>query len=141
MMRAREFYRDYASNVAAGPKEGSTPPTPEERHPDPPALEDVREDEPAARFLLSVTDRGRITRLHRADGCWRAVARSFKHFQLVQEEVVEESRYDLICKDCFPEERLPKGPAPAGESSDDSEDVLESAASSDSSSNDEGSAE
>ena len=122
MVRAKDFYRAYSSYSAGNP-----PVPPADALPlDTSALAEAPDAEPVAKYLLSVTDRGRVTRLHRADGCWRAVARSFKHFHLVHDEVVDEERYDSFCKDCWPGERRPKGPVPGGLSSDDSDDILES---------------
>ena len=110
MERAGQFYRDFgtccAGWVATPPAEVKLPKAPE-------VLEAEGEDEAGASFILSVTDRGRATRPHKADGCRRASALAFKHYTLVHDTFVDESRYHLICKDCFPQDRLPKGP-PSG---------------------------
>ena len=103
--RSSRFYQDFSKCCAGWV---ATPPA-DVKLPEAPELQEAEgEDENSAKFILSVTSRGQVTRLHKAGGCWRATALSIKHYSLVHDKFVDESRYHLVCKDCFPQDRPQK---------------------------------
>lgn len=59
------------------------------------------EGSPVIRLVVSESDRGRVFRLHRHDGCWRARQRAFTKFAEYTEAVLPPTEYNLVCADCF----------------------------------------
>ena len=56
----------------------------------------------AAPYLIVTTQLGTVRRLHRTEGCWRAIALSFKNFDYCGEDPVPVDRYTHYCHDCWP---------------------------------------
>jgi len=67
-------------------------------------LAEEESDEEGVKYLVSVSQRGTVHRLHRADGCWRAKGRRFAHYHPISEHPPSASSYSSVCKDCWPEE-------------------------------------
>ncbi len=82
------------------------------------ALETV---ERAAPYLIVTTQLGTVRRLHRTEGCWRAIAFSFKNFGYCSEDPVPVERYTHYCHDCWPK-TAPLVKADKVEESDSSSD-------------------
>ena len=58
--------------------------------------------EPEAKYLVALTSRGTVKRLHKAKGCWRTSTCTFKDYTFLYEDVVAEEMYTHFCKDCWP---------------------------------------
>ena len=59
-----------------------------------------QEYQPVIPYLVVVNKRVRC--LHRANGCWRACALSFKEFEFVELEPVPSELYTQYCRGCWP---------------------------------------
>jgi len=66
-------------------------------------LAEEESEEEGVKYVVSVSQRGTVHRLHRADGCWRAKGRRFAHYHSIAEHPPSASSYTSICKDCWPE--------------------------------------
>ena len=63
----------------------------------------------AAPYLVSVSKRGSVSRLHKAQGCWRARGLRFSDFEMILDDPPRPSQFTTFCRDCR------WGPGPAWE--------------------------
>jgi len=83
-------------------------------------LAEEESEEEGMKYLVSVSQRGTVHRLHRADGCWRAKGRRFAHYHPIAEHPPNASSYTSVCKDCWPEATAKKTPGGSSSSSSSS---------------------
>ena len=68
--------------------------------------------EVAVPYVVALSRRGKVLRLHRGDGCWWARNLAFQSFELVDLSPVPEHMYTSYCSTCWPR----AAPARAGPS-------------------------
>ena len=66
------------------------------------ATEEGDGEEECEKYLVAVSKRGKVSRLHLAHGCWRAKARRFLDFEMVAEDPPGASMFTGYCRDCWP---------------------------------------
>ena len=82
--------------------------------------------QPVAPYLV-VGGQGKVRRLHRADGCWRATSLAFKEYELIDSDPVPAEVYTHFCRKCWPL----SAPSPPEGSGEDAEVSSASSSSSD----------
>jgi hypothetical protein len=93
-------------------------------------------DAPPAGFIISITSRRRMRRLHHASGCWRVPGLDYALFEHHGETLPGPELYDLRCKDCWAKNVLgaqPSGKVPVIEVLDPVDEASSEESSSDSS--------
>jgi len=55
-----------------------------------------------APYLVSVSKRGTVSRLHKAQGCWRARGLRFSDFEMILDDPPRPSQFTTFCRDCWP---------------------------------------
>ncbi len=93
---------------------------------EPEELGDRVGDDATPPYLVVCTRKGAVRRLHRTDGCWRAVAFSFKEFECIYEDPVPTDKYSHYCHDCWPT----TAPVVCSSGSDEASDSSEGSSSS-----------
>ena len=61
----------------------------------------VVDDEPA-KYLVAVSRGGRVSCLHKANGCWRARFRTFQDYEIVHQDPPVASHFTGYCRNCWP---------------------------------------
>ena len=64
-------------------------------------VEDIDEEEPMAKYIVSFTRGGACARLHKAMGCWRARRLSFAKYELVDVDPPPQELYSDFCRKCW----------------------------------------
>ena len=94
-----------------------------------PSIEDKDEKDPS-RFIIVLSKKGAMLRLHRSDGCSKAQALSFASYEFYDEDPVPANLYTHYCHTCWPRappQEVPPCDSASRSSSDDStEDGSES---------------
>jgi hypothetical protein len=94
-----------------------------------PSVEDKDERDPS-RFIIVMSKKGSMLRLHRSDGCSQAQTLSFASYEFYDENPVPAHLYTHYCHTCWPRappQDVPLCDSASGSSSDDSaEDGSES---------------
>ena len=60
-------------------------------------------------YIVVYTRRRKEACLHKADGCWRALRRDFRDYELLDVDPPPKESYSRTCRDCWPV--TPTGPA------------------------------
>jgi hypothetical protein len=79
-----------------------------------PVVED-KEGMESARFIIVMSKKGAMLRLHRSDGCSQAQALSFASYEFCDLDPVPQNLYSHYCHTCWP--RVPPPGEPRGSSS------------------------
>lgn len=66
------------------------------------AGDDASEPEEYAAYILASSCGGRVTRLHKALGCWHSRTLSFHRYELVDGDLPDPDRYTAVCQKCWP---------------------------------------
>ncbi len=94
-----------------------------------PSIEDKDEKDPS-RFIIVLSKKVAMLRLHRSDGCSKAQALSFASYEFYDEDPVPANLYTHYCHTCWPRappQEVPPCDSASSSSSDDSaEDGSES---------------
>ena len=85
-------------------------------------LVEDKADEDTARFIIVLSKKGAMLRLHRSDGCSKAQTLSFASYEFCDLDPVPRSLYSHYCHSCWPHAPPQSGSA-SGSSSDDSSEV------------------
>ena len=112
---AEELNADIAQMAA---KIDQAPPVPVETNVD---QEKGMEEE--SKYLIVLSKKGAMLRLHLAAGCWKAQTRSFASYELCDLDPVPRSLYSHYCHTCWPRappQGEPRSGSASGSSSDDS---------------------
>jgi len=64
--------------------------------------EEDGEGETDDKYVISISQRGTVYRLHKANGCWRARGLKFSHYVGVPTHPPNPTSYTSVCKDCWP---------------------------------------
>jgi hypothetical protein len=86
-----------------------------------PLVEDKADDD-TARFIIVLSKKGAMLRLHRSDGCSKAQTLSFASYEFCDLDPVPRSLYSHYCHSCWPRAPPQSGSA-SSSSSDDSSEV------------------
>ena len=78
---------------------------------------EVEEDEPIAKYVVSITRGGTCARLHKAMGCWRARRLAFSKYELVDVDPPPQDAYSDYCRTCWKGEGAAASVPPVGSSS------------------------
>ena len=83
-----------------------------------------------AKYLIVLSKKGSMLRLHRSDGCWKAQTLSFASFELCDLDPVPQNLYSHYCHTCWPrappQEEAMSGSDSSNSSADSAEDASES---------------
>ena len=86
-------------------------------------LEDKVAEEPAPKYVIVLSKKGAMLRLHRADGCLRAQSLTFASYELCSVDPVPRALYSHYCHTCWPRSapQVETSEVQEGESTDSSD--------------------
>ena len=89
----------------------------------PTAVVEDKAEADTARFIIVLSKKGSMLRLHRSDGCSKAQTLSFASYEFCDQDAVPQNLYSHYCHTCWPRappQDEPQSGSASGSSSDDS---------------------
>ena len=83
-------------------------------------LDEKPEEEPAAKYIIVLSKKGAMLRLHKVGGCWGAQNLAFASYEVCNLDPVPQNMYSHFCHTCWPGcgPQAEAGEDGAGDSSD-----------------------
>ena len=82
-------------------------------------------DDSTARYIIVLSKKGSMLRLHRSDGCSKAQTLSFAHYEFCDLDPVPQNLYSHYCHTCWPRAPPQEEPRSGSASSSSSDDLAE----------------